>query len=228
MRMKFQMPVIMFALIMLGALTSHAAGQDPKSQIKVEIERLTNSLKEKPIIDPDYAPLSSTASQALQKAAEALDSGNIYLSLEKLLQAEDFLSGARFPLEKTEAVKSGLPAFEAEWKEVSQTITGYDHELRQKNGALHLRRCGPSPKQLLDAPRHYSRVGTVLPFPRRPAKGFSILAKSRGSNFRPIRRFRAASQERCAVPTAVHSSGTSKAPGKDKRGFPAAAFHPTS
>ena len=35
-------------------------------------------------------------------------------------------------MEKTEAVKSGLPAFEAEWKEVSQTITGYDQELRQK------------------------------------------------------------------------------------------------
>jgi hypothetical protein len=132
MRMKFQMPVIMFTLVMLGALTSHAAGQDPKSQIRAEIERLTNSLKEKPITDPDYAPLSSTASQALQKAAEALDSSNIYLSLEKLLQAEDYLLGARFTLEKTEAVKSGLPAFEAEWKEVNQTITGYHQELRQK------------------------------------------------------------------------------------------------
>jgi hypothetical protein len=71
---------------MLGALTPHAAGQDPKSQIKAEIERLTNSLKEKPITDPDYAALGSTASQALQKAGEALDSGKIYLSLEKLLQ----------------------------------------------------------------------------------------------------------------------------------------------
>ena len=129
---EFQMPVIMFTLVMLGALTSHAAGQDPKSQIRAEIERLTNSLKEKPITDPDYAPLSSTASQALQKAAEALDSSNIYLSLEKLLQAEDFLLGARLTLEKTEAVKSGLPAFEADWKEVNQTITGYNQELRQK------------------------------------------------------------------------------------------------
>jgi len=82
MRMKFQMPVIMFTLIMLAALASHAAGQDPKSQIKAEIERLTNSLREKPITDTDYAPLSSTASQALQKAAEALDSSNIYLGLE--------------------------------------------------------------------------------------------------------------------------------------------------
>jgi hypothetical protein len=63
MRMKVQMPVIMFALIMLVALTSHSAAQDPKSQIKAEIERLTNSLREKPITDPDYVPLSSTAGQ---------------------------------------------------------------------------------------------------------------------------------------------------------------------
>jgi hypothetical protein len=175
----------MFTLIMLGALTSHAAGQDPKSQIKAEIERLTNSLKEKPITDPDYAPLSSTASQALQKAAEALDSGNIYLSLEKLLQAEDFLLGARFPLEKTEAVKSGLPAFEAEWKESVRPSLGTTRSCARKNGALHLRRCGPSPKRLLDAPRHYSKVGTVLPFPRNPTKDFSILAKRRGKQLSP-------------------------------------------
>lgn len=132
MRMKFQVPIIMLALIMSGALTSHAAGEDPKSQIKAEIERLTNSLKEKPITDPDYVPLSSTATQALQKAAEALDSGNIYVSLERLLQAEDFVQGARLAVEKKEAVKSGLPAFEAEWKEVSQSITGHDQELRGK------------------------------------------------------------------------------------------------
>jgi hypothetical protein len=130
--MKFQMPVMLVALIMLGAPASRSTGRDPKSQIKAEIARLTISLKEKPITDPDYAPLSSTASQALQRAAEALDSGDIYLSLEKLLQAEDFLQGARFPSDKTEAVKSGFLAFEAEWKEVSQTINGYDQELSHK------------------------------------------------------------------------------------------------
>ena len=131
--MKFNWPAVLLSLISLGALASPATPQDAKSQIRAEIERLTISLKEKPITDPDFAPLSSAASQALNGASEALDSGNFYLSLEKLLQAEDFLMGARFPSEKTEAVKSGLPAFEAEWKKVNQTIYVYDQELRQKD-----------------------------------------------------------------------------------------------
>lgn len=133
MRMKFHPAGLMLVLMMLGALTSHAAPQDPKSQIRAEIERLTSSLKERPIADADYAPIATIAGQSLNAAGDALDSGNIYLSLEKLLQAEDSLQGARFPVERTEIVKSSLPAFEAEWKKVSQTINGYDQELRQKD-----------------------------------------------------------------------------------------------
>ncbi len=133
MGMKFHLAGLTLILIMSGTLTSQGTPQDPKSQIRAEIERLTNSVKEEPITDPDYAPLSSMASQALQAAGAALDSGNIYLSLEKLLQAEDFLQGARFPMEKMESVKSNLPAFEVEWKNVSQIIKMHDQELRDKN-----------------------------------------------------------------------------------------------
>jgi ABC-type transporter MlaC component len=122
-----------FVLAAFGAFTSLASGQDAKSQIRTEIDRLATSLKEKPITDPDYAPLSTIVSQSLQSAAAALDSGKLYMSLEQLLQAEDFLQGARFPVEKAEAVKSGLPAFEAEWKKVSQILTAYDREVRQKD-----------------------------------------------------------------------------------------------
>lgn len=121
------------ALTLCGAFPSRAAGQNAKSQIKAEIARLAISLKEKPITDPDYAPLGSMATQSLQEAAAALESGKLYVSLEQLLQAEDFLQGARYPVEKTEAVKSGLPAFEAEWNKVSQILTAYDREVRQKN-----------------------------------------------------------------------------------------------
>jgi hypothetical protein len=122
-----------FALAVFGVFTSPASGQNAKSQIKAEIDRLTSSLKEKPITDPDYAPLGSMASQSLQGAAAALHSGKLYVSLEQLLQAEDFLQGARYPVEKSEAVKSGLPAFEVEWAKVSQILTAYDREVRQKN-----------------------------------------------------------------------------------------------
>ena len=122
-----------FALVVSGALISLSFGQDAKSQIRAEIDRLTSSLKERPIADPDFAPLGSMASQSLQKATAALDSGKLYLSLEMLLQAEDLLQGARFPSEKAEAVKSGLPAFEAEWEKVSQVLTAYDREVRKKD-----------------------------------------------------------------------------------------------
>lgn len=133
MRMKFNMGLFFLTLTLSGALAFPAEGQDAKPQIKAEIDRLTSSLREKPITDPDYAPLSSMASQSLQGATAALDSGKLYLSLEKLLQAEDFLQGARFPIEKAEAVKSGLPAFEVEWNKVSQILTAYDREVRQKD-----------------------------------------------------------------------------------------------
>jgi hypothetical protein len=133
MRILSRLCKFVFALTVFGAFTSLASGQDAKSQIKAEIARLATSLKEKPITDPDYAPLGSMASQSLQGAAAALDSGKLYVSLEQLLQAEDFLQGARFPIEKAEAVKSGLPAFEAEWEKVSQILTSYDREVRQKN-----------------------------------------------------------------------------------------------
>lgn len=133
MRMKFQFVGIMFALNILGAIFSFASPQDPKAQIRAEIGRLTSSLKDTPITDPDYAPISSAASQSLQAATVALDSNDIYLSLERLLQAEDLLQGARFPVEKMEAVKSDLPAFEAEWTNVSQVTARHDRELRSKD-----------------------------------------------------------------------------------------------
>ncbi|HKV62791.1 MAG TPA: hypothetical protein VJO16_12805 [Candidatus Acidoferrum sp.] len=122
-----------FAVTVLGAFTSLASGQDAKSQIKAEIQRLQQSLKERPITHPDYASLGSMSSQSLQAAGAALDSGKLYVSLEQLLQAEDFLQGARFPIEKAEAVKSGLPAFESEWNKVSQILTAYDREVHKKD-----------------------------------------------------------------------------------------------
>jgi hypothetical protein len=133
MRILSRLCKFVFALALFAALTSIAAGQDAKSQIKAEMDRLQQSLKENPITDPDFAPLSSMASQSLKGAAAALESGKLYVSLEQLLQAEDYLQGARFPIEKAEAVKSGLPAFETEWEKVSRTLTAYDREVRKKD-----------------------------------------------------------------------------------------------
>jgi len=124
-----------FALVLIGALPSLVSGQDPKPQIKAEIERLQHSLKEKPVSDPDFASVNSTVDDALKAAAAALDSGKLYLSLEMLLRAEDLLQGARVLEEKSEAVKSGFPAFEAEWEKASKNLAALDQEARKRNWA---------------------------------------------------------------------------------------------
>ena len=125
----------LLALTLLGALPFCASGRDPKLQIKAEIDRLQHSLKAKPVSDPDFSSVNSMVDDALKGAVEALDSGKPYLSLEKLLQAEDLLQGARILEEKSEAVKSGFPAFEAEWEKTSKNLAALDQEARQRNWA---------------------------------------------------------------------------------------------
>ncbi len=125
------------ALICIGALPSFASAQDPKVQISAEIERLQQSLRATSVSDPDFSSLGSEIGRLLKEAADALNSGKPYLSLEKLLQAEDFLQGLRVVEEKSAAVKSGLPAFEAEWESASKYLTALNQETRQRdwNGA---------------------------------------------------------------------------------------------
>jgi hypothetical protein len=118
---------------MFGVLPTLIWAQDPNPQIKAEIERLQHSLKEKPVSDPDFASVNSMVDDALKSAVEALNSGKLYLSLEKLLQAEDLLQGARVIEEKSDAVKSGFPAFEAEWEKASKNLAALDQEARQRN-----------------------------------------------------------------------------------------------
>ena len=134
MRTKLTLGLLLFALL-LRAAPPVAAGPGVDAQVKAEIERLQQLLKEKPVSDPNYAPISSAAGQSLKDAAEALDSGRLYLSLEKLLHAEDYVQASQFPVEKAEAIKSGMPAFEVEWQKVSQIVDNYNGEVRQKDWA---------------------------------------------------------------------------------------------
>jgi hypothetical protein len=135
MRIVSSLSKFFLALIIFGALPILISAQDPKPQIKAEIERLQHSLKEKPVSDPDFASVNSMVDDALKSAVEALNSGKLYLSLEKLLQAEDLLQGARVIEEKSDAVKSGFPAFEEEWEKASKNLAALDKEARQRNWA---------------------------------------------------------------------------------------------
>ena len=124
---------LFLALTLLGALSSLATAQNPKSQIKAEIDRLKQSLRENPLKNPDFPDIQSTVTGSVNAASEALDSGNLYLALERLLQAEDLFHGAHAVVDKTDAVKSSFPAFEAEWKKASQNLNALNGEARKKD-----------------------------------------------------------------------------------------------
>jgi hypothetical protein len=121
------------ALTLLGALPALILGQEPKAQIKSEIDRLQQSLREKPISSPDFPDINSAINASLNGAAEALDVGKFYLSLERLLQAEDLFLGARVAVDKADAVKSSFPAFEAEWEKASQNLKTLNDEAHKKD-----------------------------------------------------------------------------------------------
>ena len=109
------------------------AGQDTASQIKAEAERLQQSLKDKPISYPDSPNAPKMIGEALKEVIQAQSAGRLYPSLEKLGQVTDYLYGIRAVAEKAEAVKSGLPAYEAEWEKVSLSITALDRDAQERN-----------------------------------------------------------------------------------------------
>lgn len=95
--------------LVFGVLCSASAGPDATSQIKREIERLQQSLKDKPITDSDFPNIAAMLAEGLKGASEALGAGPIYLSLEMLGRESDLYSGARAATDgKAEVVEGGL------------------------------------------------------------------------------------------------------------------------
>jgi len=101
--------------------------------VKAEIDRLQQSLKAKPVSNPDMPDLSAAIEARLKDAAAALSAGRLYLSLERLGEAEDYLQGLRVVDEKAAAIKDSLPAFESEWGKASLQLTALEKTSRQKN-----------------------------------------------------------------------------------------------
>lgn len=106
------------------------AGADAVAQVRAEIERIRQSLKDKPLTGAEFADANTTTVELLKGASEALDGGRIYLGLEKLAQVSDFLEGARMRVDRGDGAKGELPAFEAEWTETSRTLQAMDGQLR--------------------------------------------------------------------------------------------------
>lgn len=82
------------------ALALPAAGQEATAQIRTEIDRLQQSLKDRPVSDPNLPNLDSMIGGSLKAASEALSAGRVYVSLEKLGEASDLLGGGRIVVNK--------------------------------------------------------------------------------------------------------------------------------
>jgi hypothetical protein len=110
-----------------------AAGQDGASQIQAEVERLQQLLANKPVSFPGNPDANRGASDALKSALKEQSAGRLYLSLYQLGEVSDFIHGVWTVMDKAEAVKSGVPAFEAEWEKVSANIAALDRQARATN-----------------------------------------------------------------------------------------------
>ena len=129
--MKVHSKASLFVVMLgvLGALSIPAVAADPATaQIKAEIARLQQSIKDKPVTDKDFGPIATMAEGALGASTAALNSGQVYLAIEKLGQAEDLLQGARAGADRAEVEKGGFPAFQSQWDKVSLRLTALDKE----------------------------------------------------------------------------------------------------
>jgi hypothetical protein len=99
-----------------------AWAQDGQVRIQAEIERLRGSFP----ANFEPADVKAATEDLLKAASSALQGRNLYLSLEKLGQAADYLQGARAALEKSEA-------FESEWASASRALEASGRTLRAVN-----------------------------------------------------------------------------------------------
>jgi len=123
-------------LAAIAFISSTAIAADTASaQINAEIARLQQSLKLKPAADKDATQVADAAESSLKAASAAVNAGQIYLALEKLGQAEDYLQAARRMDDKAEVEKGGMPAFQSQWNKVSLRLAAFDKDAHRKTWA---------------------------------------------------------------------------------------------
>jgi hypothetical protein len=121
----------LLAVLLLG--TAFAGAQDASPTVKAEIGRVQQALKEKSVSNPDMPNLPSAIESRLKDADAALSAGRLYLSLERLGEAEDFLQGLQAVNEKATAINDSLPAFESEWGKASLQLTALEKSARERD-----------------------------------------------------------------------------------------------
>src|SRR5262245_23005225 len=180
---RYLLPFVAFVLPLaaLAAAPDSSDAPDAATRIRREIDRLGQSLKDRPILGEDQAELVGAATVALQRSAQALDAHRLYLALENLGQASDFIAGARVAAEQAETVASGRPAFESLWEETSRELAanqpGHGGNWSQTRAAVRalseVAACRVQP--LLEGARGFA-VAT------QPSDGLLYLGQARGES----------------------------------------------
>ena len=118
--------------VLTGISVPATAQTTAPAQIKAEISRLQQSLKDAPIADKNFAEVPSMVEGTLKATNDAVNAGQLYLALEKLGQAESLLHGVQRAADKTEVEKGGLPAFQSQWNKASLRLTALDKDAHAK------------------------------------------------------------------------------------------------
>jgi hypothetical protein len=120
-------------LLLTLSLVAQNAGQDAESQIRMRIDRLEQSLQEKPIASSDFPNFKENSGELIRSAREAVSNHRVFQSLEKLAQLLSFVQGGRRGTEDLATGDSGLPAFEAKWAKANLEVTAVDQQIRTRN-----------------------------------------------------------------------------------------------
>ncbi len=121
-------------LVVFGISCLAGSSPDATPQIKGEIERLQQSVKDRSFTDPDLPDITKMLTEGLRGASEALTNGHSYLSLEMLGREWDLYSGALAAVDgKAEVVKGGLPSFETAWDQASVRVTSLGKSVKNTN-----------------------------------------------------------------------------------------------
>src|ERR1700733_11401087 len=131
--MSNRFKLILHILALLGILAAAAAIEDASSQIRQEAARLEQSLKDKPIADPDLSQINTMVDGSLKDVTTALNAGHLYFALEKLAGAFDLTQGGRAAADSAAVVKGGLPAYDAQWNDAKLKLTALDQEALKRS-----------------------------------------------------------------------------------------------
>jgi hypothetical protein len=110
-----------------------AAEQKAVPQIAAEIQRIERESKDLAPVPSAMEGIVKSSTASLKGASEALQSGRIYLALERLVQGADLFQGVRAMVQHAGIVKGGMPAFEAEWGKAGLSLAALLREVRSRN-----------------------------------------------------------------------------------------------